>query len=927
MSRSTRRLRGLSSGERASARRLLDEVTRRLVTPRRIAALVGVAIAVALAAVGIGMLTRWWVGILVAVAGIIGLAALVAIVGLRRSPRLARVVAHRLGLRRLPLGSLDRSPRVGAAARRAAAGYVSDALAELAAIAADPGVSRRERTDAVVALADWWVLEGDPERSLAVIDAALEHTSDLPLDTGDRTFVALRCEALARAGRHDEIRAVTTPDRWTRHPDLALLAANGLGPADRIAVLGGMLERAGHRPFRLAGGTSITDLVVDPVADPTTGRSSHRPPVVSQPLVTVIVPMYDDEATIAWALGSLTAQSWPALEIIVVDDGSHDGSVAIVEQCAGADERIRLVRTTVNGGPYRARARALESASGEYVTVNDADDIAHPDKIATQLAPLIARPELVATLSSLIRMADDLTIVRRGLVPGDVIGRNYSSLMVRRSVLDALGGWDTVRIGADSELFERLRTAHGAAAVHHVEPSVPLAIARHVDSSLTRRPVTRLTTTRHVLGARRMYWREAAAWHRRGDLVMNRSSATTPFHAPAAARYRPGETPEEERRLDVVLLSDLALPGGTTASNLEEITANERAGLRTGLIHHRAHHLRDIDPNPKIIAALSDSTRLIGLGDEITADLVVVKYPPAAMRLPDEFPAVSTGRVVVAVNQTPWTSYPDDGDEHDRNGRRRRERRGAPHRQEARREVYRIAEVDAELRRVFAVKPTWMPIGPAVRATLHRHHADEIAAVDLSPDDWVELIDIDRWRRAGRPAHRTGDPIRIGRHGRDTVWKWPADRQALLAAYPADPRYRVEILGGADAACDVLGSMPSNWRVHEFDTVDPAAFLAGLDVFVNVVHPEMVEAFGRSVLEALAVGVPVITEPRFAELFGDAVICCEADEVTDRVEALMADPDLYERQVERGQALVAARFGHEAHRARLAGLGVSRATS
>jgi glycosyltransferase involved in cell wall biosynthesis len=86
----------------------------------------------------------------------------------------------------------------------------------------------------------------------------------------------------------------------------------------------------------------------------------------------------------------------------------------------------------------------------------------------------------------------------------------------------------------------------------------------------------------------------------------------------------------------------------------------------------------------------------------------------------------------------------------------------------------------------------------------------------------------------------------------------------------------------------------------------------------------MVEAFGRTLLEALAVGVPVVTDTRFAELFGDAVIACAPDQALSEVQALMNDPVLYEEMVQRGARLVAERFGFDAHLQRLRSLGLQR---
>ena len=72
----------------------------------------------------------------------------------------------------------------------------------------------------------------------------------------------------------------------------------------------------------------------------------------------------------------------------MVDDASSDGSAAVAEGFVPADPRFRLIRQPVNLGGYAARNRALAAARGEFVTVQDADDWSHPERIARHLADL-----------------------------------------------------------------------------------------------------------------------------------------------------------------------------------------------------------------------------------------------------------------------------------------------------------------------------------------------------------------------------------------------------------------------------------------------------------------------------------------------------------------------------------------------------------
>ena len=112
------------------------------------------------------------------------------------------------------------------------------------------------------------------------------------------------------------------------------------------------------------------------------------------PLVTVIVPCFEDGATLPMALASLGAQSWEEWECVVVDDGSREGVGPVVE--AFGDRRMRVVTLSENRGRSAARQVALEEAKGEYVAMLDADDWYYPGKLGRQVEILEARRELSA---------------------------------------------------------------------------------------------------------------------------------------------------------------------------------------------------------------------------------------------------------------------------------------------------------------------------------------------------------------------------------------------------------------------------------------------------------------------------------------------------------------------------------------------------
>jgi teichuronic acid biosynthesis glycosyltransferase TuaG len=102
--------------------------------------------------------------------------------------------------------------------------------------------------------------------------------------------------------------------------------------------------------------------------------------------VSIIIPAYNAEGVIADALDSIAHQDYDGLEVIVADDCSSDATVDVVQQRSSADNRIRLVRQSVNAGPSHARQAALDHATGRYIAFLDSDDFWLPQKLSRQLA-------------------------------------------------------------------------------------------------------------------------------------------------------------------------------------------------------------------------------------------------------------------------------------------------------------------------------------------------------------------------------------------------------------------------------------------------------------------------------------------------------------------------------------------------------------
>jgi glycosyltransferase involved in cell wall biosynthesis len=182
-------------------------------------------------------------------------------------------------------------------------------------------------------------------------------------------------------------------------------------------------------------------------------------------LVSVAMPAYNAAATIAAAIDSVLAQSFPDFELIVVDDGSTDATAGIVR--AYADPRVHLLQQPTKGDSA-ARNRAIAEARGELLAFLDADDLWQPDKLALQVAQLRARPEVgLSYTAQTIIDGQGRAIDSYGVKPAyrgrclDALlrsnGLGLSTVLARTALVRALGGFDeTLAHCEDWDLWIRI---------------------------------------------------------------------------------------------------------------------------------------------------------------------------------------------------------------------------------------------------------------------------------------------------------------------------------------------------------------------------------------------------------------------------------------------------------------------------------------
>lgn len=345
-------------------------------------------------------------------------------------------------------------------------------------------------------------------------------------------------------------------------PDLFLARANAMPTADaKLQSVNFALEAHGIPTLALLPdqGASLYDRLCVP---------QPLPPIDMGPKITVLLAAFEAGDTLPTALRSLTQQTWKNLEVIVLDDCSPGPDTRNVTlSFAGADPRILYHRMETNGGAYVARNRGLDMASGDYITIHDADDWSHPVKLETQARFLMEHPDVLGCTSEQARCSSDLefTKIRGG---GGFTLFNTSSFMWKRSaVRPALGYWDTVRFGADNEFIRRIVKKFGKNSVVRL-PTGPLSFQREAVTSITGDSVKGIDIGGYY-GVRKEYLIAQQHHHDNpdADLCYDNHPSRRPF--PVPEMMLEAKRNAEPRHFDLVIRGDFRVGSAHVAQTLE----------------------------------------------------------------------------------------------------------------------------------------------------------------------------------------------------------------------------------------------------------------------------------------------------------------------------------------------------------------------
>ena len=221
--------------------------------------------------------------------------------------------------------------------------------------------------------------------------------------------------------------------------------------------------------------------------------------------VSVVAPFRNAERYLPAAIASVQAQSRPDWELLLVDDGSTDGSADLAAAAAAADSRVRALRRPPEAGASAAAARNLgiREAQGEFVAFLDADDVFEPDNLESRLTGFVAHPEVAVVYGPTrwwhpgAEHLDWTEGMRRqaGRVhrPPELLNRVVllqlghvpctCGVLVRRRALEVTGGFDEAfHLYEDQTLWAKLFLRYPA----YVTPVVGARYRQHADSATAR---------------------------------------------------------------------------------------------------------------------------------------------------------------------------------------------------------------------------------------------------------------------------------------------------------------------------------------------------------------------------------------------------------------------------------------------------------
>lgn len=342
-------------------------------------------------------------------------------------------------------------------------------------------------------------------------------------------------------------------------------------------------------------------------------------------------------------------------------------------------------------------------------------------------------------------------------------------------------------------------------------------------------------------------------------------------------------------KLDLLFVADCKFEGGTSSAIATEMLVAVRAGYKVGLLMIKGPLLPATFPTHPDLRKLLESglVERIDPSSNVIAEAVLVHHPNIMENRPTRRLNIRTKLLLLVLHHPMYNRHGDL--------------------------QYDIDRVVQNCFECFFMEVVLAPVSNSVRRSLKNPLPDNAT---ISEENWTNLILLEDWPR--KEPREVGSPIIVGRHSRPDPLKWPNRRVEALSAYPDDAaKYQIRILGAGPYLHELYQPIPGNWELLPFSWDGIPEFLQSLDFYVYFHSDEWAEAFGRTVLEALAVGLVVILPPSFRETFAEAAVYAEPQEVHDVIDRFLNDPEDYQSQSDLAYKYVSKHFSSEAYVQRL----------
>jgi glycosyltransferase involved in cell wall biosynthesis len=328
-----------------------------------------------------------------------------------------------------------------------------------------------------------------------------------------------------------------------------------------------------------------------------------------------------------------------------------------------------------------------------------------------------------------------------------------------------------------------------------------------------------------------------------------------------------------KQRFDVLFVADPRFEGGSSTALALEIRVAAQANHKTGLLMVRGPIIGHPFPvHPEIREALDAG--LVERTDpksEMFADLVLIHHPSILSHMMRPKPNVHAGRVIVVLHH--------------------------PIKDAKGEQQYQLEAIQLHASMAFGADVVEIvPVSQVVRSGLPYQLPK---GMRLLGENWDNLIELHRWPR--RTLRELNDPVVVGRHSRPDPKKWPDTLNEAMLAWPARHDWRMRILGGDAYIGEKYGIIPPHWEMVKFNGQPVSDFLKSLDVWVYFHSSEWIEAFGRTTLEAMATGVPVILPNNFRPLFGDAATYSTPENVEQTIDEITKSLESWQEASDRAR--------------------------